>query len=284
MDATEKGKDEVGGINNSVGRNQASEQNRGSTFRRLTDEEMQDKNKKGLCFRCDEKYNCNHICRNKQFHMLLVIEGEEEQVGWLEEVPDMETKAEDGRSMQLSMFMMPGMTPKKSWKVWGCIGEVQVIVMIDCGASKNFLSKDLLERYGLTHVDTPTYVVEKCSELVLEIQGLKIQQDFFFFDIGVDIVLGLEWLASLGEVKADFGKLKLTIGGGDEQCMALGDPALSTIATSFKRLLNELQTCDKRFLVDMVLDYNVAGTNEIPTAVERVSASYMEVFQELEEL
>ena len=35
-----------------------------------------------------------------------------------------------------------------------------------------------------------------CSELTLEMLGLKIQQDFYVFDLGgVDVVLGMEWLA-----------------------------------------------------------------------------------------
>ena len=37
--------------------------------------------------------------------------------------------------------------------------------------------------------------------------------------------------------KADFGNLKLSIGGGDQQHMVIGDPALST-ATSFKKLIH----------------------------------------------
>lgn len=47
---------------------------------------------------------------------------------------------------------------------------------------------------------------------MFEIQGLKICQNFFIFDIG-----GAYVVTSLGEVKAEFSKLKLTIGGGDNQ-------------------------------------------------------------------
>lgn len=58
----------------------------------------------------------------------------------------------------------------------------------------------------------------KCTYFILEIQGLKIQQDFFIFNIWrVEIVLELECLAIFGEVKADFGNLKLAIGGGVTQ-------------------------------------------------------------------
>lgn len=146
-------------------------------------------------------------------------------------------------SMQLSMFTLADM------------------FTLDCMAFNNFLSKDLIKRCGLTYVDTPTYVVEvgdgrklkcqgKCTNFMLEIQGLKICQDFFIFNIGgANVVLGLEWLASLKEVKADCSKLKLPIGGGDNQVTVVGDPTLSTTATSFKRLITKLQKGDVGYLV-----------------------------------
>lgn len=57
----------------------------------------------------------------------------------------------------------------------------------------------------------------------------------FVFDLsGADIVLGLDWLASFGEVKEDFGQLRLTIGKGDREHIITGDPTLSKSLTSFK--------------------------------------------------
>ena len=88
-----------------------------------------------------------------------------------------------------------------------------MIVLLDYGASHNFISNNLIGRCGLQTMATPSYVVEvgdgrkidcqgKCADFILEIQGLQIRQEFFTFEIGgPDIVLGLEWLASLGEVR-----------------------------------------------------------------------------------
>lgn len=39
---------------------------RGRGFRRLTDAEMQERSRKGLCFRCDEKFSPGHVCANKR--------------------------------------------------------------------------------------------------------------------------------------------------------------------------------------------------------------------------
>lgn len=45
---------------------------------------------------------------------------------------------------------------------------------------------------------------------------------------GVDVVLGLEWSATLGEVRADFGNLKLSIGKGPVERVLQGDPTLGS--------------------------------------------------------
>ncbi|WVZ25558.1 hypothetical protein V8G54_004102 [Vigna mungo] len=136
MAFTKKGKD-VGRINNSVGRNQGSQQNRGSTFRWLTDEEIR-RGRQILRLRRKMVQQCSYLC-----------------------------------------LPLAGMTTKKSWKTAG----LPII----------FSPKILLERCGLTYVDTPKYMEEvgdgrklkfqgKCSDLVLEIQGLKIRQEFFIFE------------------------------------------------------------------------------------------------------
>ncbi|WVZ14456.1 hypothetical protein V8G54_012022 [Vigna mungo] len=60
----------------SAGTFRSVNQSNRAPFRKLSQEEIQDKVKKGLCFRCDEKFGPNHICRNKQLHMLLMSEEE----------------------------------------------------------------------------------------------------------------------------------------------------------------------------------------------------------------
>ena len=41
-----------------------------------------------------------------------------------------------------------------------------------------------------------------CQVVILKLQGLEIQEDFLLFDLGgADMVLGIEWLKSLGEIR-----------------------------------------------------------------------------------
>jgi len=49
---------------------------------------------------------------------------------------------------------------------------------------------------------------------------------------GLDILLGLEWLAGLGEVRANFKNLELAWGHGGEKKKLRGDPSLCKSQTS----------------------------------------------------
>ncbi|KAF1884437.1 hypothetical protein Lal_00028315, partial [Lupinus albus] len=93
--------------------------------------------------------------------------------------------------------------------------------MIDCGASNNFISKDLFRVE-----ETKAYLIEvgdghmvkcqgKCAKLRFYMQQLEVIEDFYLFGLrGVDFVLGLKLLAGLREVKADFGRTELTVKRG----------------------------------------------------------------------
>nr|XP_012568866.2 uncharacterized protein LOC105851738 [Cicer arietinum] len=190
-----------------------SVKNRGGEFKHLTSAEVREKREKGLCFRCDEPYNREHRCKNKQFKMIIMEEEEEEGV------EEGEEHLQSIRSLHLSLCSMSGFTTTRSWKVEGLLEGVAVVILIDCGASHNFIATELVERLHLTVMETSPYMVEvgdghkvrckgKCAQLKFQMQNLEAVQDFYLFTLkGVDMVLGLDWLAGLGEIKADFGKL-----------------------------------------------------------------------------
>jgi hypothetical protein len=129
--------------------------------KRLSPAELEDRHKRGLCFKCGEKWGRDHTCKFKHMSLRLcewnsdeedneeVIEdsGEEEVVGGL-------------KTLQLSLHSKEGFTSNKSFKVWTMIGERQVCTLIDSGATSNFITSRLVEELGLSLVDTPTYVIE----------------------------------------------------------------------------------------------------------------------------
>lgn len=97
------------------------------------------------------------------------------------------------KTLQLSMFSISCLTSKNSIKLWGTLRDKQMIILVDCGASHNFISSKFVKEHKSKMNETLLYTVEVgdgrkipcegvCSQLKLLIQGLQIQQDFFVFD------------------------------------------------------------------------------------------------------
>ncbi|XP_057445429.1 uncharacterized protein LOC130737628 [Lotus japonicus] len=177
---------------------------RSGDYRQLSSAEMKEKREKRLCFRCDEPFSREHRCKNKHLRMVIMEEEEEEELA----VPGEEDKSM--KSLQLSRHSIAGFTSAKSWKVRGFINGQEVVILIDCGASHNFVSHELVASLQLHISPTASYTVEvgdgykvrcqgKCEGLMVDIQGIQFQQEYYLFGLqGIDLVLGLEWLASLG--------------------------------------------------------------------------------------
>ena len=173
---------------------------RGRPFSRLSNAEFQERVEKGLCYRCDGKFGLGHICPNNQFQDLILGEGQ-----------DGEDEKEEGarnekqlQSIQLSLYSMLGLTSKKSIRLWVNIAKNRVIILVDCGASHNFISAAVVKQQQIPITPTKPYTVEVgdgqkircegvCKNFKLQIQGMEIQQDLFVFEMtGVDVVLGME--------------------------------------------------------------------------------------------
>ncbi|XP_060192625.1 uncharacterized protein LOC132622108 [Lycium barbarum] len=116
--------------------------------------------------------------------------------------------------MGLSLYSIAGFTTKKSLKVWGIILGKKIIVLIDSGASTNFISRTVAEELDLKQTETKPFVVEvengqqvksrgSCKGVELWIDTVRITQDYFLFNLGsADVVLGLEWLETLRDIQA----------------------------------------------------------------------------------
>ena len=50
-----------------------------------------------------------------------------------------------------------------------------------------------------------------CKGVVLQLQGITIVEDFLPLPLGsIDVILGLKWLANLGETRDDWRKLTMS--------------------------------------------------------------------------
>ncbi|WVZ22534.1 hypothetical protein V8G54_001078 [Vigna mungo] len=255
-----RGGGESSGSVSTVNNSASGLQQKRAPFKKLSHEELQDRIKKGL--------DIKDLEGGKEIIPLPAEEGED-----------------TAQILQLSQCA--NLTTKKSWKLWGMIGNEKVVILIDCGASHNFISPELISKCGLQQQPILPYMVEVGDGhkgLILEVQGSQIQQDFFVFSLGgADILLGLEWLAFLGEVRADFGNLRLSIGKGLQEHVLRGDPTLSRSESSLKSLWQDFKQQGTCFVIKWE-EIMHSGTIPVPPQVLSILAANEDIFRAIEGL
>ena len=135
----------------------------------MYDAEFQSWREKGLCFRCEEKYYVGHRCKvkkQKELRMLVVHDnGEELEI--IEddpydeelEIKPMEVGADENLNIELSITSVVGLNNSGTMKVKGKVKNEDVVVLIDCGATHNFIYEKLVTALNLPLKTTTTYGV-----------------------------------------------------------------------------------------------------------------------------
>ncbi|CAH9082206.1 unnamed protein product [Cuscuta europaea] len=148
------------------------------------------------------------------------LEGEaDSEVESLESGRDKTTPLEL-KTMQFSLSDEKDITPVKIFKVKGKLewheGENTVNVLIDGGATHNFMSLSLVEKWRLPYNPFQGNRVQlgngeciqicgRCAGVDLNVQGIGIHQTYYLLELGsTDLVLGMDWLTSLGDTEINF--------------------------------------------------------------------------------
>ncbi|KAL0543107.1 hypothetical protein IC582_018194 [Cucumis melo] len=222
-----------------------NENRREGSYKRLPDAEFQARKEKGLCFRCNEKYSADHKCRLKEqreLRMFVVTEGREEY----EIVEDEKEEKELGcieinenltTVVELSINSVVGLNDPGTMKVRGKLLGEEVVILIDCGATHNFVSEKLGK--GV------------CEKLEVQLKGWKIVEDFLPLELGgVDVILRMQWLYSLGVTTVDWKNLSLSFVAEGKEVNIKGDPSLTKARISLKNMIKNWEEKDSGFLIE----------------------------------
>ena len=190
--------------------------------RRLSDREFQETKERRLCFRCDEKWQIGHVCKRRELCAFIVGEEKEIEESREEDWEDaVETVAVDDvmnveGQVSISLNSVVGINNPKTMKLLGKVKGVSVVIMVDLGATNNFISLNTIATLNISieptddfHVTLGTGDVRKdngiCKEVELDLGALIISENFLPLGLGhSDIILGLEWLAKLGTIATNW--------------------------------------------------------------------------------
>ena len=127
--------------------------------RKLSQEDWQERQRRGLCFKCGELWGQDHICLMRQMHLILVEDDEDEHEDKGEE-PGEDQGEQVLQHMKISLNSFVGLTSNKSFKVEGSIGGRKVLVLVDSGVLDNFLTTQLARELELEVKQLPTFTIE----------------------------------------------------------------------------------------------------------------------------
>ncbi|XP_028216783.1 uncharacterized protein LOC114398871 [Glycine soja] len=210
-------------------------------FRRLTSEELASCRERSLCFSCDEKFHKGHRCAPR---VHLLIADDEDPLNPADsninppdsldpppgplDIPD--------SPAHISINSLAGHLAPETLRLLGTISGVPVLVLIDGGSTHNFIQEQLVHQLGLPCQSTSPLKVmvgngqhlqchTTCNSTTLVLQHHSFTVDLYVLPIaGANIILGVQWLQSLGPVLTDYTKLTMQFFHDDRLVELRGDP------------------------------------------------------------
>ena len=185
---------------------------------RLTPQKLKEKRAKGLCYSCDRKYTKDHKCAKKK---LFYIDCEEEEENEQEEDIHQEPAIE-GEEMNPTILCnaLARITTPQTLNLEGHIKKKKVIVLTDSGSTHNFIHCKVAKELNCFLNPAPECQVianggtinfsGKCHNIKLTMGEYILTSPMLSIPMGgADVVLGVQWLQSLGTVAFNFQELFL---------------------------------------------------------------------------
>jgi len=176
----------------------------GRTVRRLSPSELDECRRNGLCFNCD-KYVRGHNRVCARLFVLEIASDTDAAVDNPEPAP------------QISLQAISGVRTRDTMQVEVQLGCITVTALPDSVSTHNFMSSAVAMNTGLCFIPRTDLAVTvangdrvRCPgvfrDAAFSIDGEPFRADVYVLPLdGYDMVLGTDWLATLGPILWDFG-------------------------------------------------------------------------------
>ncbi|SPT20639.1 unnamed protein product [Triticum aestivum] len=188
----------------------------GRPIKRLSQTEMEERRRLGLCFNCNEKFGRGHnrVCQ-RIFLLDLAPDNDDDDTASA-------TADASPADPRISLHAISGVHTSETMQMHITLGGVSLLALIDSGSTHNFIAEE-----AAAHATLPSPTTEKMRVMVanderVPCQGayrtvsFRIDQEAFSEDFlalplaGYDVILGMQWLATLGPILWDFCALSMT--------------------------------------------------------------------------
>lgn len=176
--------------------------------KKLSWEELKKKRSLGLCFSCDERFTPGHKCKQPQ---LFIMEGEHDSDDSNEEERD-----EIDPSPEITLHALTGWDAPTTMRLRADIGNRHLLALVDSGSTHNFISTKAAQKLRLQKTETPSFLVKvangepmRCrasyGAVEMQIGTATFTMTLYALPlVGLDLVLGVKWLETLGPIICDW--------------------------------------------------------------------------------
>ena len=239
---------------------------------RLSAEQIAGKRRLGLCYTCDVKWTRHHKCPNASLRVLTVLNGMEVAVlDQCEEELEDELIVWQPELKTISVQSLLGLNNPTTTKLRGVIKKQQILVMLDSGPTDNFISPSLANHLKLKQENDRTLDIllgtgasvkgsGVCRGVQIKLQEMTFTTDFIVLELGnVDVILGIQWLRTLGKCEIDWGKHEYNFWYEGRKVSLTGDPLLHA---------------------PMGLCKSIQPVAEVPVLLQELPQQFQHVFEE----
>ncbi|GKD98464.1 putative mitochondrial protein [Tanacetum coccineum] len=141
--------------------------------------------------------------------------------------------------VEVSLNFVMRFTLNRMMKLRGKIRDREVLVLIDCGATHNFILSKIIEELRLKVSDSGTFNVTLGNGEIARSKGIYeglvvvfseiqvLMEDFLPLELGsTDAILGIKWLQTLGDVRMNWKLLPMKFMVSLAEVTLCGDPSL----------------------------------------------------------
>jgi hypothetical protein len=196
--------------------------------------EMDERRKQGLCYYCDEKYFPCHKCREQNFFQIDglastfsedILSGEAQDSKNTQPtspIPDPTKPPMKLEEPVISLHALRGIYAPQTLKIKGYIKHRPVVVLIDNVSTHNFIHHRVIEDVNCFVRPISNFQIlianvgtmkcgSPCENVKLQMGDYNLKTHMFPIAMGVcHIVLGVEWLCTLGPIIVDYHELYLS--------------------------------------------------------------------------
>uniref|UniRef100_A0A2N9FZS8 Reverse transcriptase n=1 Tax=Fagus sylvatica TaxID=28930 RepID=A0A2N9FZS8_FAGSY len=195
---------------------------------------------------------------------------------------------------EISLHALTGISTPNTMRVCGMTNGKQVHILIDSGSTHNFVNSNFARKLECHSIIAPPFQVQvangealRCTavyQTTVEIQGYQFTTHLFALDLqGSDVVLGMQWLRSLGRVLHDWENLTMDFTMAGQHYHLSGIPHKQLEHSSLHSMHKLLATGVDAFLMQLVATPTFSRTthlsHERATELDQLLVQYQSVFQ-----